>query len=572
MSSIPQFLRSIIELHLNELLAWFSDYVYQQIGGMNPNHPLRRLNELLAWNGLETACRGYHRHNGMGCPITHTTERLVRALVVRYFYDYSLRETEAAIGEQIAVKQFVGYPLHHRGLSYSTLGRFEQYVCEHHPRLFFDTVLRQIDAAFPHQRLRPQVADTFAMLANAQLETLTGRLRHAAALLLLAVHRHSPPVFDQLAGVLDLPALVGSPGERREFLLTASEKQHRLVETVTQVVHLLRLLEGTVLAGQGVRRYAQMLRAVLEKEVEVTEDEAGHLQRVRVYSEAERGTFRPTSATDPDATIRNHGAGKRDHAYNVHLAATTDFVREITATTGSQPDAAGIVPLLEAQQAQHQLCPAKLVYDQAAGQGHTIATVSAATEGQTQLVVKPVQAGKCKKGDRLGPLDCTLAEQPDPVTGEPSAVLVCPAGQTTAVRYRAGTAMGWTYRMPAATCAGCSLALACRGTAVQPRHPRQWFISDYHAPVLAAHAYARTAAFAQDMKLRPHIERIIAALVLHCGARHARFRGRPKVDFQVKMCATTYNLKRWLNLSDPGYKTRPRRTAAAGVLRLAARR
>ena len=31
-----------------------------------------------------------------------------------------------------------------------------------------------------------------------------------------------------------------------------------------------------------------------------------------------------------------------------------------------------------------------------------------------------------------------------------------------------------------------------------------------------------------------------------------------------------YNLKRWLNLTDPAYKTRPRRTAAQAVLRLAA--
>jgi hypothetical protein len=71
------------------------------------------------------------------------------------------------------------------------------------------------------------------------------------------------------------------------------------------------------------------------------------------------------------------------------------------------------------------------------------------------------------------------------------------------------------------------------------------------------------------MKLRPQAERVIAGLVLHCGARYARFRGLVKVDFQAKMCATAYNLKRWLNLSDPNYRTRPRRTAAQAVLSLA---
>jgi hypothetical protein len=37
-------------------------------------------------------------------------------------------------------------------------------------------------------------------------------------------------------------------------------------------------------------------------------------------------------------------------------------------------------------------------------------------------------------------------------------------------------------------------------------------------------------------------------LVLHNGARYARFRGLAKVDFQVKMCAMIYNAKRWLVL------------------------
>jgi hypothetical protein len=110
---------------------------------------------------------------------------------------------------------------------------------------------------------------------------------------------------------------------------------------------------------------------------------------------------------------------------------------------------------------------------------------------------------------------------------------------------------------------------SCRGAAVRPDSYRQWFISDHQSHLLKAYEYAATDAFKADMKARSQIERIIAALVLHNGARHARFRGLVKVNFQMKMCATVFNLKRWLNLSDPNYKTRRRGTAAETVLRLA---
>lgn len=48
------------------------------------------------------------------------------------------------------------------------------------------------------------------------------------------------------------------------------------------------------------------------------------------------------------------------------------------------------------------------------------------------------------------------------------------------------------------------------------------------------------------MKMRPYIERLISGLVNHNGAREAKFVGAKKVDYQMKMAATCYNLKRWV--------------------------
>ncbi|MCP4357319.1 MAG: hypothetical protein GY796_04790 [Chloroflexi bacterium] len=150
------------------------------------------------------------------------------------------------------------------------------------------------------------------------------------------------------------------------------------------------------------------------------------------------------------------------------------------------------------------------------------------------------------KKDAFGPIEFALSD--DLLT------LTCPNGRSTASRYRSGSGDGFNFRFPKGACAGCLLLRECRGKKhwphspdpyAQPTTPRNVFISDYR---MALVAYSKTVAFKEDMKLRPHIERIISGLVLHTGVRRAWFRGLEKVDFQLKMCGAVYNLKRWVTL------------------------
>jgi len=67
--------------------------------------------------------------------------------------------------------------------------------------------------------------------------------------------------------------------------------------------------------------------------------------------------------------------------------------------------------------------------------------------------------------------------------------------------------------------------------------------------VEAARRYNATEQFQLDLKQRPRVERIIAALVRYNGARDARRRGKFKGDFQAKMNAVAYNLKKWMRFS-----------------------
>lgn len=132
----------------------------------------------------------------------------------------------------------------------------------------------------------------------------------------------------------------------------------------------------------------------------------------------------------------------------------------------------------------------------------------------------------------FGPHDFSLSED--------GFTLTCPNGRCSSRRYRSGSADGWTFRFIAPQCQGCPLLKACRGAVKSPTTHREVFISDYWPEHGQLVAYAQTDEFKQDMKLRPQVERVIAGLVIHNGARYARFRGLVKVDFQVKMAATIY--------------------------------
>jgi hypothetical protein len=262
----------------------------------------------------------------------------------------------------------------------------------------------------------------------------------------------------------------------------------------------------------------------------------------------QKGSYRIASATDLDATFRVHGE-KIDFGYNVSVAATDTFIREIRADTGSQPDPVAIPDLLKTQEQNHGLLPAKLIYDQAAGTGKHHADVAKASGGQTQLVAPliPYQ----ERSERFGPDDFALS--PD------GAALTCPHGRVSITAYRSQSGEGRVFRFSAEQCRVCPLAQPCRGDEVPPDNMRQVFVSDHRSVLALARTYAQTEAFQHDLKARATIERIIANLVRYHGARYARRRGQSQCDFQAKMNGMAFNIRQWMRALD---RRSPARAAA----------
>jgi hypothetical protein len=284
-------------------------------------------------------------------------------------------------------------------------------------------------------------------------------------------------------------------------------------------------------------RWLELLDKVLHDEFVFSADEQGQWLAARHATDKERGSYvlgpRGHPAVDPAATFRKHGE-QSVLGYNISLAATSNFVFEIAAATGATPDSSGVAPLIAAQLAARGVVPPRLRYDQAAGTPKVFHQVHQASQGQTQLLARLQHAGR--RSPRFGPTDFTLLAHQQ---------LRCPNGQISSTAYRAGGGDGWTYRFRAQQCAGCPLWDKCRGDQVKPTRHRQVFVSDYILHQQQALAYTLTAAFAQEMKQRAHIERIIAALVRYNGARRAKAYGLQNADYQVKMAAMAFNLKRW---------------------------
>lgn len=253
-----------------------------------------------------------------------------------------------------------------------------------------------------------------------------------------------------------------------------------------------------------------------------------------------KGAFCLGSTIDPEASFRYHH-GHHDLGYNVSLAATPNFIREIAAATGAAADAAGVAPLIAVQLQRLGLVPPKFLYDQAAGTPKTYAEVAKASAGQTQLYARLIDYTQNR--ERFGPQDFTLEGGP---TG--TRELVCPNRLRTSRAYRAPAAEGYHFRFLATACQGCPLWDQCRDPKSKPTSHRSVFISDYQLQQQHALAFTKTPEFKALMKLRPQIERVIAALVRFNGARRAKATGVDSADFQAKLGAVAYNLKRWRTL------------------------
>ncbi len=543
MSILPPLVQDLLIAYLQPLLSWFSGYVYTRLLKQAEDHLLFKLHHQVDFSRLEQGCAGFHHASGPGAAPSHAVARLVRAVLVGSLYGWSLRQLEQQVRFNLMVKWFVGYALHEAGPDHTTLERFELWVCTHQHRCYFDAILHQIDQQFPEDRQQAQLGDTFAVRANAAREELGDLITHTCRATLRALAKVRPALAEPMAHQLQVPALFSVDTDPHAFRLPRAERSQRLqarveaaqacAQWVTMALQTAPVL--TAEAQQPVRLWLARLEKVLADNFTLA------APPLAITEAKAKGAYHLGSATDPEATYRVHGleAANTELGYNTQVLTTPTFVREIEAYTGAKPDAVTLAPALAAQQEYHALTPPKVIYDAAAGNGKTLAEVAEVTHGQTQLVTPlrpPDKRNKHFTADQF-----TLSPDGQTVT--------CPQGQHTAIAYHQPRG-DRTFCFLAHQCRDCPLWAACRPHQPTSKAQRQVSISAYRAEVDAARRYAATESFKADRRQRATVERIIAALVRYNGARQARRRGVLKTDFQMKMAATAYNLKKWIRQLD----------------------
>jgi hypothetical protein len=557
MTILPGFALAVIFQSWSVVLSLVNAYTYELLLYRYRRHWLVQLADLLDLSPIDQACASFHHGGGPGKPVTHSVPRLVRAVLLKYLYCLSLRQTEEQVDCHLLCKWFVGYSLFEQVFDHTTLERFELWLLTYQRRLFFDEILRQIDQAFPQDRRSPHLVDSYAMLARAAKVSLIPLVRATCRHLLAELERGQPSHHAHILSLLDLTALFGVEDEPAAPSLTETERQGRLQSVVTEALRCHRFVREVLLIPpllsselrQPIQTWLDRLSKILADEVRLTScPDQPELLSVTELPNRHKGTYRIASATDPMATYREHGKNKpAELAYNVSLLTSLHFIRDLQADTGCRPDPLALPDLLTSLVTHHGYYPPWLIGDMAYGSGKSRRQVALLSAGQTQLVaaLPPYET----RADRFSPYDFSLAED--------GSSLTCPNGLTTFLRYRSTSGEGDEFRFPAKACQGCpfwptdlkaSSDGICRDPASRPTAHRMVFISDYRSEVEAARAFNQTAPFSQLIKRRPLIERFIFNLTHYHGGRRASRTGQLKADFQAKMAATAFNLRQWLRL------------------------
>ncbi|MEM7131053.1 MAG: transposase [Chloroflexota bacterium] len=218
-----------------------------------------------------------------GQEATYTIEQLCCALLVKYVYNWSYAKTAYELASQGPVPWFAELAPYGPTISSTTLWRFNQWVQEHQPRLFFNTILKQIDEDFPEEREKMQAGDTYAMLAVVNAQSRTQLLRTSCQNLLDAIESPIPVVYHILIPTVDRVALFGQEDDPKEAWLEIDERKALEVKTALAAANFLiqveNVLKGLPLATNG--HYADILlwQSVLDKvlydEFELIEDDSG---------------------------------------------------------------------------------------------------------------------------------------------------------------------------------------------------------------------------------------------------------------------------------------------------------
>jgi hypothetical protein len=242
------------------------------------------------------------------------------------------------------------------------------------------------------------------------------------------------------------------------------------------------------------------------------------------------------SAQDPDARRGKHGAYYDGYLLDVSMDADSEIITALNVLPANGDEGADAAQLLRQEEQAHGNDVQALSIDRAGYRGELLRELTQPEGLNVEVFVPPIQ--------RL-PLPVFAAE--DFTLSDDGSTLRCPAGQSTTQWERNGHDTGRKFRFAKKQCGACSRRGECLA---QPQTKSRTVIkNDYEAEYQAAQAKAQTEGYRAVRQQHPAIERKLAELVNRHQARQARYRGQPKVRWQMLLTGLVVNLKRlvrWL--------------------------
>jgi transposase len=324
----------------------------------------------------------------------------------------------------------------------------------------------------------------------------------------------------------------GAAGQRIEVELVRARTEGERDETrlAARVTHLrdllawVRALPAPADAGENPTwRNLQQVRELAEK-----------ILRDRDHPEEGRKTL---SVTDPEARRGKHGEWYDGYVTDILMDADSELITQVRVLEAGGDEAQDAVELIRGEEAAHGNDIQALSIDGAGFNGEMLRTL----EGPGGLDVTTFVPPKSE------PAHERFSNQEFTPNAERTAV-TCPAGQTSRYRQRGSEQRSTIYRFTRAVCESCPLLRQCLGKLGRGPFGRSLTKNDYEPEYERARQRARTEAFAAVRKEHPAVERKLNEIMNHHDGRHARYRGRAKVQIQQIMTCLTVNVKRLIQL------------------------
>ena len=442
---------------------------------------------------------------------------LLKLEFLQYHYNLSDREVIEQSRYNMAFRYFLGLSLKSSLPHHTLLTVFRNRLgVERHQRVFDALVGQARERGLVKDRLR--LKDATHMIANIAIPSAVALVAEARQRLLAAVGPYAPQrVRDEEA--------------RAEVIQTTTEGlsgAERLLQRVTHLRSILTWIDPLVAAGPPVAHDVSQWQTLVEA--------LAVAHKVVQDREQPDPKDRLVSVHDTDARWGNHHGLYVGYKLDVAQDADSGLITAVNVIPANGDGARDATTLIQREERAHGNQVQALSID---GIGFVGPLLREWTDPKGLNLEVTVPPPPVQAPSYFTPEQFTLNEAGDELT--------CPAGQTTKQRKRNRENTGWLFRFARRTCAACPLQKQCLKQL--PQHKGRTVTSnDYAAEYEAARAKVETPSYQETRRQHWGIERTLGEMTRWHQARHARYRGQPKLLIQGLLTSVVINAKRLVRL------------------------